>query len=57
MIAVHGSLVALCATFLIRPSLRTLYSLLLLALSLLLTCYALRLSNHLIAAWFMGLLL
>ena len=42
---------------LIRPSLWVLYPLLLLALSLLLASYSLRLSNHLVAAWFMGLLL
>ena len=34
-----------------------LYPLLLLALSLLIASYSLRLSNHLVAAWFMGLLL
>ncbi len=57
MIALHGSLVALCATLLVRPSLWALYPLLLLALSLLIASYSLRLSNHLVAAWFMGLLL
>ena len=57
MIALHGSLIALCAILLVRPSLWALYPLLLLALTLLIASYSLRLSNHLIAAWFMGLLL
>ena len=57
MIALHGSLIALCAVLLVRPSLWVLYPLLLFALSLLLASYSLRLSNHLVAAWFMGLLL
>ena len=57
MIALHGSLIALCAALLIRPSLWALYLPLLFVLSLLLASYSLRLSNHLVAAWFMGLLL
>ncbi len=57
MIALHGSLIALCAALLVRPSLWPLYPLLLLDLSLLIASYSLRLSNHLVAAWFMGLLL
>lgn len=57
MIALHGGLVALCAVLLVRPALWALYPLLLLALSLLIASYSLRLSNHLVAAWFMGLLL
>ena len=57
MIALHGLLIALCVILLIRPGLWLLYPLLLLALSLLIASYSLRLSNHLIAAWFMGLLL
>ena len=57
MTALHGGLVALCVALLIRPSAWALYPLLLLALSLLIASYSLRLSNHLIAAWFMGLLL
>lgn len=57
MIALHGGLSGLCTTLLVRPSLWALYPLLLLALSLLIASYSLRLSNHLVAAWFMGLLL
>lgn len=57
MIALHGSLIALCVTLLVWPFLWALYPLLLLALSLLIASYSLRLSNHLVAAWFMGLLL
>ncbi len=57
MIALHGGLIALCGALLIRPSLWPLYPLLLLALSLLIASYSLRLSNHLVAAWFMCLLL
>lgn len=57
MIALHGSLIVLCAALLVWPSLWPLYPLLLLALSLLIASYSLRLSNHLVAAWFMGLLL
>jgi len=57
MVALHGSLLALCATLLFCPSLWMLYPLLLLALSLLIASYSIRLSNHLVAAWFMGLLL
>ena len=57
MAALHGSLIALCAVLLVLPRLRVLSPLLFLTLSLLLASYSLRLSNHLIAAWFMGLLL
>ncbi len=57
MIALHGGLVSLCLVLLVRPALWELYPLLLLALSLLIASYPLRLSNHLVAAWFMGLLL
>jgi len=53
----HGGLLALCATLLVLPWLWVLYPLLFVALSLLLASYSLRLSNHLVAAWFMGLLL
>ena len=57
MIALHGGLIALCLVLLVRPSLWVLYPPLLLALSVLIASYSLRLSNHLVAAWFMGLLL
>ena len=53
----HGVLITLCLALVVLPSLWPLYPLLLLALSLLIASYSLRLSNHLIAAWFMGLLL
>ena len=55
--ALHGVLIALCMALIFRPDFWPLYPLLLLALSLLIASYSLRLSNHLIAAWFMGLLL
>lgn len=57
MIVLHGALIALCAVLLVQPSWWALYPLLLLALTLLIASYSLRLSNHLIAAWFMCLLL
>lgn len=57
MVALHGALIALCVVLLVEPSWWALYPLLLLALTLLIASYSLRLSNHLIAAWFMCLLL
>lgn len=57
MAALHGSLIVLCLILLVRPSLWALYLPLLFTLSLLIASYPLRLSNHLVAAWFMGLLL
>ena len=57
MMALHGSLIALCVTLLFLPSLWMLYPLLFALLSLLVASYSLRLSNHLILAWFIGLLL
>ena len=55
--ALHGSLIALCVVLLVLPRLWLLYPLLFLALTFVIATYSLRLSNHLIAAWFMGLLL
>ncbi len=57
MVALHGSLVTLCLILVFAPSLWPLYPLLLLALTLLIASYSLRLSNHLLAAWFLCLLL
>ncbi len=57
MMALHGSLVTLCAVLLLVPFLWLLYPLLLLVLTLIIASYSLRLSNHLVAAWVMCLLL
>lgn len=53
----HVTLIALCLAVLARPQLWALYPALLVALSLVIASYSLRLSNHLVIAWFMALLL
>src|SRR5690242_3102287 len=57
MRAAHLGLIAVAAALLIRPQLWPLYPLLLLLLSLVIASYSLRLSNHLVVAWFMALAL
>ena len=53
----HLFLIALCGAMLAEPQWRLLDPCLFLTLSLILACYSLRLSNHLVLAWFMALLL
>ena len=55
--AAHLTLIALAGAILARPGLWPLYPALLAVLSLLIASYSLRLSNHLVIAWFMALAL
>lgn len=57
MRAAHLTLIALGGALLARPGLWPLYPALLAVLSLVIASYSLRLSNHLVIAWFMALLL
>jgi hypothetical protein len=57
MRAAHLALIALAAALLIRPHLWPLYPVLLLLLAIVMASYSLRLSNHLVVAWFMALAL
>jgi hypothetical protein len=57
MRATHLSLMGLCAAVLVAPQVVWLYPALLAALSLVLASFSLRLSNHLVVGWFMGLFL
>ena len=57
MRAAHLTLIALAGAILARPGLWPLYPALLAVLSLVIASYSLRLSNHLVIAWFMALLL
>lgn len=55
--AAHVVLMLLCVALLIAPGATFLYPALLIALTVVIAAYSLRLSNHLILAWFMTLIL
>lgn len=55
--AAHLALMALAAALLFQPQFWPLYPALLVVLSLVIASYSLRLSNHLVIAWFMALVL
>jgi hypothetical protein len=54
---VHLTLMALCGILVVEPQWRVLYPFLFVLLTLIIASYSLRLSNHLVLAWFMALLL
>jgi hypothetical protein len=57
MRAAHAALIGCCLGILLRPQLWLFYPALLIALTVVIASYSLRLSNHLVVAWFMTLLL
>src|SRR3954447_3954769 len=50
----HAALIAICAAILLDPSAAWLYTLLLVPLSVVIASFSVRLSNHLVLAWFLA---